>query len=214
MHPQPITPCDPRALGNFKHGLTGRIFFFSEADRSAYDNLFQGLKESLAPEGTLEEELLKDLVDDRWRMTRATCLESSIFAEGAEKFTASSDATGDPEIDLALSEGRVWQSEAKNLNLLSLYTSRFHRRFEKNMKELRRLQAERKAALEQAIEEAALLSHMAKTKGETYNMAEAFARRNFEFSTEEIARMVNRWHRLLEAKKFAAASRKGLRAAA
>jgi hypothetical protein len=214
MHPQPITPCDPRALGNLKHGLTGRIFFFSEADRSAYENLFQGLKEALVPEGALEEELLKDLVDDRWRMTRATCLESSIFAEGAEKFAASSEATGDPEIDLALSEGRVWQAEAKNLNLLSLYTSRFHRRYEKNMAELRRLQAGRKAALEQAIEEAALLSHMAKTKGETYNMAEAFTRRNFEFSTEEIRRMVNRWRRLLEAKKFAAASRKGLRAAA
>jgi hypothetical protein len=55
---------------------------------------------------------------------------------------------------------------------------------------------------------------MAKTKGETYNMAEAFTRRNFEFSTEEIRRMVNRWHRLLEAKKLAAASRKALRAAA
>ena len=32
--------------------------------------------------------------------------------------------------------------------------------------------------------------------------------RNFEFSTEEIARMVNRWRRLMEAKKFAAGSRK------
>ncbi len=55
---------------------------------------------------------------------------------------------------------------------------------------------------------------MAKSKGEAYNMAEAFTRRNFEFSTEEIARMVNRWRRLLEAKKFAAAPRKPLRAAA
>jgi hypothetical protein len=214
MHPQPITPCDPRALGNFKHGLTGRIFFFSQADQSAYDELYRGLKEALAPEGELEEEILKDLADDRWRMRRVTSLESAIFCEGAEKFAASSDATGDPEIDLALSEGRVWQAEAKNLNLLSLYTSRFHRRYEKNMAELRRLQAERRAALDQAVEEAALLSHMAKTKGETYNMAEAFTRRNFEFSTEEIARMVNRWVRLQEAKKFAAASRKSLRMAA
>ena len=214
MQPQPITPCDPRALSNFKHGLTGRVFLFNEADQSAYDELYRGLKEALAPEGALEEELLKDLVDDRWRMTRASCLESSIFAEGAEKFAASSDATGDPQIDLALSEGRVWLAEAKNLNLLSLYTSRFHRRYEKNMAELRRLQAERKAALEQAIEEAALLSHLAKTKGEAYNMAEAFTRRNFEFSTEEIDRMVNRWRRLLEAKSFAAGLRKPLRRAA
>jgi hypothetical protein len=214
MQPQPITPCDPRAMGNFKHGLTGRIFFFNEAEKSAYDNLFSGMKEALSPADALEDQLVKSLVDDQWRMGRATSLESSIFAEGAEKFAASSDATGDPEIDLALSEGRVWQAEAKNLNLLSLYTSRFHRRYEKNMAELRRLQAARKASLEQAIEEAALLSHMAKSKGETYNMAEAFTLRNFEFSTEEIARMVNRWRRLLEAKQFAATTRKPLRAAA
>ena len=72
MHPQPITPCDPRALGNLKHGLTGRIFFFSETDQSAYDELYRGLKEALAPEGRVEEEILKDLADDRWRMSRAT----------------------------------------------------------------------------------------------------------------------------------------------
>lgn len=131
MQPQPITPCDPRALSNLKHGLTGRVFLFNEAEQSAYDELYLGPKEALAPEGALEEELLKDLVDDRWRMNRVSCLESSIFAEGAEKFATSSEATGDAEIDLALSEGRVWQAEAKNLNLLSLYTSRFHRRYEK-----------------------------------------------------------------------------------
>jgi hypothetical protein len=214
MQAQPITACDPRALGNFKHGLTGRIFFFNEAEQSAYDNLFRGMKEALAAEGELEDQLVKSIVDDQWRMDRATCLESAIFADGAEKFAASSDATGEPDIDLALSKGRVWQAEAKNLNLLSLYTSRFHRRYEKNMAELRRLQAERKAALEQSIEEAALLSHMAKARGEDYNMAEAFTRRNFEFSTEKINRMVNRWSRLLEAKQFAPASRKPLRKAA
>jgi hypothetical protein len=195
-------------MGNFKHGLTGRIFFFNEAEKSAYDNVYRGLKEALAPADALEDQIVKSLVDDQRRMDRAACLESSIFGEGAEKFAASSDASGDPEIDLALSAGRVWQEQAKNLNLLSLYTSRFHRRYEKNMAELRRLQAARKASIEQAIEEAALLSHMAKSKGETYNMAEAFTRRNFEFSTEQIGRMVTRWRRLLEAKQLAAATHK------
>jgi hypothetical protein len=57
-------------------------------------------------------------------MDRATGLESAIFSEGAGKFAAPNDATGDPEIEPSLSEGRVWQAEAKNLNLLSLYTSR------------------------------------------------------------------------------------------
>ena len=82
------------------------------------------------------------------------------------------------------------------------------------MAELRRLRPSAKPRSGQAIGEAALLSHMAKTKGKTYNIAEAFTRRNFEFSTEEINRMVTRWVRLLEAKKLSAAPRKSLRAAA
>jgi hypothetical protein len=46
MQPQPITACDPRALANFKHGLAGRIFFFNEAEQSAYGNLYSSRKES------------------------------------------------------------------------------------------------------------------------------------------------------------------------
>jgi len=60
-------------------------------------------------------------------------------------------------LDLALSEGGVWIAEAKNLNLLSLYESRINRRFEKDLAIFRKLQADRKAAREQAIQETALL---------------------------------------------------------
>jgi hypothetical protein len=160
----------------------------------------------------METELAQAIADDRWRLQRAATLESSIFAEAAEKFVSESvDATGDPEIDVALSAGRAWTAEARNLNLLTLYESRIQRRFEKNMAELRKLQTERKASLAQAIEEAAILSQLAESKGEAYNPAEAFQLRNFEFSATEIACMVSRWQRLSQAKKLAAAPRKALR---
>jgi hypothetical protein len=217
MQAQPTSqtnPPDRRALSNLKHGLTGRIYLFGDEEQSAYDNLGRALHDSLAPESAMETELVKALVDDRWRLQRAAALESSIFAAGAEQFANSSEATGDPQLDVALSSGRTWTVEARNLNLLTLYESRIQRRFEKNMAELRRLQTERKAALQQAIEEAALLSHLAESKGEAYDPADAFVRRNFEFSTAEIARMVSRWRRLLEAKKLSAAPRKALRIAA
>ncbi len=191
MHPQPTTPCDRRALSNFKHGLTGRIYLFGEAEQAAYDKLCASLREELAPEGALQIELVQQISDDRWRLQRAAALESSIFAEAAEKFANSEEATGNADLDTGLSEGHTWLAEAKNLNLLTLYESRIQRRFEKNMAELHRLQAERKAALEAAIEEAALLSHLAKSKGEAYNPAEAFLTRGFEFSPEEIARMIS-----------------------
>lgn len=217
MQAQPTAatkPADRRALSNLKHGLTGRIYLFSEAEQSAYDNLCHGLRESLAPVGDEETQLVQSLCDDRWRLNRAATFESCLFAQAAEKFAESDDATGNPDLDTALSQGQTWIAEARNLNLLTLYESRIQRRVEKNRAELHRLQDARHAALAQAIEEAALLSYRAEIKGETYNPADAFTLRNFEFSAEEIARMVSRWRRLLEAKQLSVVSRKQLRKAA
>jgi hypothetical protein len=217
MQPQLTTSpkkTDRRALSPLKHGLTGRIYLLSQAEQAAYDDLTRALHGDLAPVGEMETQLVEALVADRWRLNRVVSLESSLFSEGAERFANSPEATGDPELDRALSEGRVWTAEAKNLNLLSLYESRINRRFEKNFAILRKLQADRKAALEQAIQEAALLSLLAESKGEAYKMAESFERRNFVFSTDEIASMVRRYRRLEEAKKLSKAPRKALRTAA
>ena len=205
---------DRRALSPLKHGLTGRIYLLSQAEQVAYDELTRGLLDDFAPAGEMETELVEALVADRWRLSRAGSLEASLFFEGAERFADSLEATGDPELDLALSQGRVWTAEAKNLNLLSLYESRIHRRFEKNFAMLRKLQADRKAALQQAIQEAALLAQLAEARREAYEMAEAFERRNFVFSTAEIAQMVSRYRRLEEAKKLSKSPRKALRIAA
>jgi hypothetical protein len=216
MQPQPITsqPRDPRAWNSVKHGLTGQILLATPAEHAAYESHSRGIRESLAPEGEMESGLVQSIADDRWRLMRAATLESAIFAEGAAKSLESEDSTGDPKIDAALAQGRTWLAEARNLNLLTLYESRIQRRFEKNMAELRKLQSERKAALQQAIEEAARLAQLAESEGQTYNLSEAFECRNFAFSTEEIGRMVSRYRRLQRAKKLSAAPRKGLSVAA
>jgi hypothetical protein len=216
MTPQPTpqtAPRDRRALSHFKHGLTGAIRLFSPAEQSAYDKHCRDSFESLKPEDNLQKTLAQQICDDHWRLDRAAALEESIFAEGAEKFSADETrATGDPDLDLILSQGQTWLAEAKNLNLLTLYESRIHRRVEKNRAELHRLQAERRAELERAIEEAALLQRYAEMKGEKYNLAESF--RNFEFSAEEIARLVTRQRRLWEAISALGTGRKSLRKAA
>jgi hypothetical protein len=53
---------------------------------------------------------------------------------------------------------------AKEILLLTTYTARTNRSIEKNMEELRRLQAERKAQLEKEQEEAQLLHQLAESK--------------------------------------------------
>jgi hypothetical protein len=68
-------------------------------------------------------------------------------------------------VDTALAQARGWISKGGNLQLLGLYESRIQRRFEKNMAEIRTLQAERKASLEQALEEADLFCQLAESRG-------------------------------------------------
>jgi len=97
-----------------------------------------------------------------------------------------------PEIDAALAQAVVWASEAKNLNLMSLYEGRIHRRMERTLKMLKQLQAERKAAFQQAVEEATLLAQCAASQGEPYNIETDFPPEalppQFAFSLAEIAR--------------------------
>ena len=187
--PTPQTqPKDRRALSHLTHGLTcSRIYLFTEAQQQAYDELCRDLTQSLAPVGAAEIEISRQLCDDRWRLMRSAQFESAIFAERAARFAADPEnSTGDPALDSAISHGETWLAEAKNLNLLSLYDNRTHRRWEKNMAELRRLQTERKAALEAAIAEAAALAQLAESKGETANLTEPLERRGFAFSASEI----------------------------
>src|SRR5579862_4078738 len=215
--PTPQTqPKDRRALSHLTHGLTSsRIYIFTEAEQQVYDELCRGFEESFDPQTDAERTLVRQISDDSYRLRRAANHESVIFAEAAEKFSSDPEqSTGDPLLDSCISNGHTWLAESKNLNLLSLYESRISNRVTRNMTELRRLQTERKAALEAAIAEAAILAQAAEAKGETYNPADAFERRNFEFSAIEIARMLDRHRRLEEAKAFAGAAKKAFRRAA
>ena len=107
---------------------------------------------------------MQAVANDRWRLSHAVSLESGIFAEGITQ--PDEVASGNAEVDTALAQARVWISKGGNLQLLGLYESRIQRRFEKNMVEIRTLQAERKSNLEQALEEADLLGQLAESKGE------------------------------------------------
>ncbi len=104
------------------------------------------------------------------------------------------------------------------MNLLSLYEGRIQRRVEKNVKLLRESQAERKAALQQAVEEAALLAQAARMQGETYDVEREFPPsalpRQFDISLSEIARLAAHQARLAGARKLVQAPQKGLRMAA
>jgi len=98
------------------------------------------------------------------------------------------------------------------------YEHRFQRRVEKNMQMLRELQQERKAAFKQAAEEVVLLTQLAESKGETFDIERDFPIESlppqFVFSKPEIARLAAHLRRLAEAKKQSSAPAKTLSKAA
>ncbi len=113
--------------------------------------------------------------------------------------------TSHPEIEVALLQAKVWLSEGKNLQLLGLYEHRMQRRVEKNMDMLRQLQQERKAAVQQVLEDAARIVDLADYKKEEYDPATEFPAGllppHFDFSKPEIARQVAHVLRLFKAGK-------------
>jgi hypothetical protein len=193
-------------LNAYKHGLTGRIHLFTPEEHEAFAKHCQSIVEALAPVGTLEQDLAQSIAEDKWRLNRARAIEHGIFALGqiadeADPATLPNDQaeTGQPEISQALSQARTWLDDGKHIQLLSLYQQRIQRSIEKHMAELRTLRAERKAARDQALEQATLLSQLAKSKGETYDVAADFPSPDFVFSTPEFETMLARKQRLDEA---------------
>ncbi len=209
-------PRDRRALNAYRHGLTGQVLINTPEDQAAYLKHCLGIQESLAPEGAFEAGLVQSVADDRWRLQRAAAMENSILSMGTQ--TPPNIISPHEEIDTALAQAIVWLKEGKSLGLLTLYEGRIQRRVEKNLAFIRQWQQDRKAALQQAVEEAELLAQFAASKGETFDIERDFPREaippQFVFSLRQIARQVAHRRRLAAAKKQFQAAPKALRQAA
>jgi hypothetical protein len=109
-------------------------------------------------------------------------------------------------VQTAFAQAVAWAADSKNMNLLSLYEGRIQRRVERNRKMLQESQQQRKAALKQAVEEAALPAQAAQIQGETYDVEREFPRAalppQFDFSLPEIARLAAHETRLAGARKL------------
>src|ERR1700678_3104982 len=199
----PKTPAGKQRsrLNAYKHGLTGQIRIFTAEEHQAFDKHCQSTIEALAPIGNLEQQLAQSIAEDKWRLNLARALESSIFALGfLEDLPPDQPQPGQIQLDQGLSQAKTWLKEGNHLQLLSLYGQRIQRPIERNMAELRTLRAERRAARHEAGEEAILLSQLAKSKGETYQIPADFPSREFVFSRAEIELLMLRKQLLAEAR--------------
>jgi hypothetical protein len=196
-------------LNAYRHGLTGQICLLTAEEQQAFDQHCTGIRESLQPVGALETELAQSIAEDHWRLKRARAIETGIFAAGVlgqlgHPYGGIREDAAQVPIDEALSKAHTWIAKSENFQLLALYEQRIHRAIEKNMAQLRTLRAERKAARQQALEEAQLLAQLAHSKGEKYDPASDFPPEllqiGSDFSTAGLSRLINRTQRLSEAR--------------
>ena len=184
-------------INAYKHGLTGQILLVTADEHEAFDKHCQAIAEALAPVGIFEQQLAQSIAADHWRLNRARAIETGIFAIGQPRVAVAPEEL--PMME-AISQTQTWLKDGKNIQLLALYAQRIQRSIERNMAELRTLRAERKAAREQALEEAVLFSQLAKSKGETYNAAADFPSPQFVYSIAEFEQLITRKQRLDEAR--------------
>jgi hypothetical protein len=132
------------SLNAVRHGLTGQIVVQTPEDQQAFNQHCDGIRKDLDPEGALETNLAQAIAEDYWRLNRVRALENGIFALGQTEDPP--EDSHDPNLDAALAPARTWMAHAHELHLLALYESRISRSVEKNMAQLRALQAERRPA--------------------------------------------------------------------
>jgi hypothetical protein len=197
MSPAANHRCRLRAV---RHEFTGQFYALSLEDRAAFETHCCGILEDLRPANHRERWLAVSIAEDQWRLNRARALENNIFAIGMSGDIANATDADTAEVHAAVCQARVWLQDGRNLQLLSLYEQRIRRSIEKNEKQLRELQAERKAAHDKALEEAVLLARLALSENPSYNPDEdAPAENGFAFSAAEITRLAHRALRLQKA---------------
>ncbi|MDQ2842370.1 MAG: hypothetical protein M3Y72_15265 [Acidobacteriota bacterium] len=132
------------SLNAVKTGLTGRTVLLPSDDAAAYEKQLRDYESEYKPEGLRERELVQSLADTSWRLKRIPGLEMAIYAQGRVEFEDSFE-DHHPDLRASMIDLQTHLKYEKQLRNLQLQEGRLHRRYEKEMTELRSLQKERRA---------------------------------------------------------------------
>ena len=189
------------AMNALRHGLTGRTVVMPYEDMDQYHIFCRRLFQTLAPETPLEEQYAQTFCDTQWRLNRARSLEDAMLSLGHSE-EAGEIETEYVQVHAALTAARVFRDDNKSFLNLSLYEQRLHRTLEKSLRELKALQAERKAQrqaeLDTAVAERNLLRMKVKHGHHHIQPDPEPITRQFVFSTAEIEDEARRQFRLAD----------------
>jgi hypothetical protein len=190
------------ALNALRHGLTGRTVVMPYEDMDAYHIFCKRLFQTLAPETPLEEQYAQTFCDTQWRLNRARSFEDAMIGLGHSE-EAGEIETEHVQVHAVLTAARVFRDDSKSFVNLTLYEQRLHRTLDKTLRELKALQAERKAQrqaeLDAAVAERNLIKMKAKHGRHHIQPESEPITRQFVFSTAEIEAEARRQFRLADA---------------
>lgn len=162
---------------------------------AVYEKLLNDVVAEYQPVGPTESFYASSAAQSMWRLQHLRALEQGVFANGHREKIDSIDS-GHHEVDNSLAAAQTFIEHAKSLALLSTYEGRIRRTLEKDLAALKALQAERKAALEKAAEQATVFLEYSASRGERYEPGSDFTPASdwggFDFSEEDLFR---RWDR-------------------
>ncbi len=133
------------SLNAVKTGLTGRTVLLPGDDIAAYQQHVASLEVHYQPATDAEKLLVQSIADTEWRTARIPTLEAGIYALGRLEF-ANQFEHEDPAVRPALLDAKTFLAYQRQLNNLTLQENRLRRQREKDLTELKQLQAERDTA--------------------------------------------------------------------
>jgi hypothetical protein len=182
------------SLNALRHGLTGHVVVLPTEDQSAYQCHLKRFVDQFQPKGALEEQLVQSLGDTTWRLNRVPATEATFLSLAAEDHL-DSIRTNEPRAAGALALAKAFHHQSHALANISIYEQRLARLFDRTLKQLREIQAERREQERRQMSDAAEILQMHEEREIPYDPAQD----GFVFSTAEIQAFIQRRHRLDEA---------------
>ena len=168
-----------------KTALTGRTVLLPTDDADRYESHIEAFRSEWAPKGQRELYLVQSVADAGWRLERIATFEMTIYAKETT-FVANAFNDEPPAIQTALIELEIQRIHEREFRNLHLQEARIRRQRDRDIAELRYLQAERKRLQEEELALAAEALKQAKAGNKPFDPSEL----GFVFSTAEIERFL------------------------
>ena len=176
------------SLNSVKTGLTGRTVLLPGDDIAAYQQHVASLEARYQPVTDAEKLLVQSIAGTEWRAARIPTLEAGIYALGRLEFAAQFEHE-EPAVRPALLDAKTFLAYQRQLNNLSIQENRLRRQREKDIAELKQLQADREAARKKRFDTGLNAYYRSTAHERDFD----FSTIGFEFAAEDFITEIATW---------------------